>query len=162
MITNRFWSLCLLFFPFCLSAQSPWSATLEVGGYARFWALGVERTLAQPADWEIDLRMGVGAQAQRIYLPGRLQASRQWGSHGIPLHVGATLLQDRTKAQNPDTFLLLGAGIGYRYRPAAFPLWVQLGYVQLLSTDPTATQLIDPEPEWLPSLELSIGLRLGK
>ena len=82
--------------------------------------------------------------------------------HRLQGSLGVTFLQDNTKVNNPDAFLLLGAGIGYRYIFSNAPLWLQLGYVQLLVTDPTAAQLIDPEPVWRPALEVSLAWQINR
>lgn len=161
MTFNHFCLLALLLLPgsmFSQSESTTWSGVAAVGGYSRFWSLDLERTVWKGDAAALSLRMGAGYQAQAVYVPGRLQFYTTRSVHRLQASLGATVLYDRSKVQNPDTFLLLGAGLGYRFSPAELPFWLQVGYVQLLSTDPTATQLIDPDPVWVPALELSVGI----
>jgi hypothetical protein len=159
----------LLFFVFStnqLLAQTgkkDFSLVVEGGGYSRFWALGVEKELWQQPRFGMGIRLGLGAQTGTVYLPGRLQFYSRGQKHRFQGSLGATVLVQRVLKNNTtDTHLLLGAGVGYRYQNPAWPLWLQLGFVQLLDTDPTADRLIDPDPVWRPALEASAGILLGR
>lgn len=150
--------------PLGLSGQtpsdSPWSITAEGGGYSRFWSLGTEARLWQGEQRELNLSLGFGAQSQRWYVPGRLQYQQGIGGQYLLANVGATVLRDLSNPINPDFFLLVGAGLGYRYQPRQIRFWFQLAFVSLYETDPTPDQLIVLPGVWRPSFELSIGYRL--
>ncbi|MEL6590482.1 MAG: hypothetical protein AAFP02_05620 [Bacteroidota bacterium] len=150
--------------PFALYGQdasdSPWSLTAGVGGYSRFWSLGTEARLWQGERRELNLRLGFGAQSQRWYVPGRLQYQQGIGGQYLLVNAGATVLRDLSNPINPDFFLLVGAGLGYRYQPEQIRFWFQFGFVLLYETDPTPDQLIVLPGVWRPSFELSFGYRL--
>lgn len=141
------------------ASDSPWSIMAEVGGFSRFWSLGMETRLWQGDRRELNLGFGFGAQSQRWYLPGRLQYQQGRGNHYWLVNTGATVLRDLSNPINPDFFLLVGGGLGYRYQPNA-RYWAQLGFVLLYETDPTPDQLIVLPGVWRPSFELSFGYRL--
>ena len=161
-------ALGLLFFVFSinpLSAQTQekdFSLVVAGGGYSRYWSLGAEKELLLRPQWALAMRAGLGAQTGTVYLPGRLQLYSLASKHRFQGSLGATVLVQRVLKNNTtDTHLLLGAGVGYRYQNPSWPLWLQLGFVQLLDTDPTADRLIDPNPVWRPALEASVGFLLG-
>lgn len=137
-----------------------WSLVGEIGGYSRFWSLAIEAPILDRENGQLDLRIGFGAQSQRWYVPGRFQYNLGRGAHKWQFNLGGILLQDLSNPINSDIYLYVGGGTGYRYEPPNGRFWVQAGYVQLLETDPTPTQLVVLPGNWLPSLELSFAYRL--
>ncbi|MFK7926442.1 MAG: hypothetical protein AB8H47_31125 [Bacteroidia bacterium] len=137
-----------------------WSIVGEIGGYSRFWALGIEAPILDRENGQLDLRIGFGAQSQRWYVPGRFQYNLGRGPHQWHFNLGGVLLQDLSNPINSDIYLSVGIGTGYRWELIDGRFWGQIGFVQLLETDPTPTQLVVLPGVWRPSLELSIAYRL--
>lgn len=142
------------------TADHQWSIVGELGGYSRFWGLGLEVPILDKEAGQLDMRLGFGAQSQSWYIPGRFQYNLGRGAHKWQIHLGGTVLQDLSNPNNSDFYLYVGGGTGYRYEPPQGRFWLQAGYVQLLETDPTADQLIVLPGVWRPALELSFGYRL--
>ncbi|MEM6345476.1 MAG: hypothetical protein AAF927_16410 [Bacteroidota bacterium] len=142
------------------NAGHEWSVVGELGGYSRFWALALEAPIKEFESGQLDIRIGFGAQSQRWYIPGRFQYNLGRKAHKWQFNLGGTILQDLSNPLNSDFFAYFGLGTGYRYEPPQGRFWIQAGYVQLLETDPTATQLIVLPGVWRPSLELSFAYRL--
>ncbi len=148
-----------LVFPGGACAQALW---LEGGGGTPTYALQYEQPLSSFGKRGLVCagRVGVGIERTRIAVPISIHAWSSGRPHHLAFMAGATPQIRNLDVQNTDTYLLLVAGVGYRYSHSKSRLMLSVMGHPLLITDPTPTQLIDRNPDFRFRLSIGIGLEL--
>lgn len=163
-----FITLCLTY---ALHAQSNDATTyrqgitVEVGGTALGYALSFERVLiARPGITWIG-RGGVGVLPLHVYVPVATELHLLPGAHHLVLGGHATghiqsFASFEFGQESSDTFLNLGAIVGYRWQAEESRFFAQVHLVPSAKLDPTPSQLNSTEVEWEFRVGAMVGVRL--
>lgn len=148
------------FFPSVHFAQSTNHILLEAGGYGIYYSVNYQRVLTQTSQTQFDGRIGTCILPIGIGIPAALTLALGPSPHRFQVSIGGNVFIDRRQVGGTDTFLYLGAGLGYRYEPGNQPWFLYATVNPMLKTDPTPNQLIDPEPVPMITGGLGFGWKL--
>ena len=152
----------LPFLPSILFAQSTNHILLEAGGYGIHYSVNYQRVFAHSYQTQFEGRIGTCILPIGIGIPAALSLAIGPSPHRLQASIGGNVFIDRRQVGGTDTFLYLGAGMGYRYEPGNQQWFLYATINPMLKTDPTPNQLIDPEPVGMITGGLGLGWKLNK
>ncbi len=150
--------------PSPLKAQHPYRSalTFELGGTAIGYAIGWEQICWQSSSSQWSLRAGIGLLPLTLYLPFSSEFVFLPGDHHLVAGISASASLETSQRfkfdrQSSDTFLTLGAILGYRWQPRDRRIFIQTSVNPGIKLDPTPTQLVSADP----ISRFAVGLALG-
>ena len=131
---------------------------LEGGGATPVYAVSYEQGLwGNSRGWSWLGKAGLSLSQAQAALPLALTALSPGEPHHLTGSVTATVQMRNLDLPQTDTYLLLGAGAGYRYQSRRHPWMLAASLHPLMVTDPAPGALIDRAP----TFDLRIGIGFG-
>ncbi len=131
---------------------------LEGGGATPVYAVSYEQGLwGNGRGWSWLGKAGLSLSPAQAALPLALTALSPGEPHHLTASVTATAQMRNFDLPQTDTYLLLGAGAGYRYQSRRHPWMLAASLHPLIVTDPAPRALIDKSP----SFDIRIGVGFG-
>ncbi len=152
--------LCLYFWYFTgLTQDYQQSVFIELGGLAPDYSLNYEYVFDSERPMRLFLRAGGGISSTKLAAPLGIGFISSDAPHYFQFILGLVPFIRDYSEDNPDTFVDLAAGVGYRFQQKDARWFVMANMYPKMRLDPTERELSEGDPQFKFSIGIAGGWR---